>query len=39
MMTNLLNSNQVDSSIGKTLSNHLHDKDKSQLSLEPVEGS
>ena len=33
------NSNQVDSSIVKTVSNHLNDKNKSQFSLEPVEGS
>ena len=33
------NSNQVDSSIFKTVSNLLSDKNKSQFSLEPVEGS
>ena len=33
------NSNQVDSSIVKTVSNLLNDKNKSQFSLEPVEGS
>ena len=35
-LTNLVNSNQVDSSIVKTVSNLLYDKNKSQLSLEPV---
>ena len=33
------NSNQVDSSIVKTVSNLHNDKNKSQFSLEPVEGS
>ena len=33
------NSNQVDSSIVKTVSNLLNDKNKCQFSLEPVEGS
>ena len=39
ILTNLVNSNQVDSSIVKTISNLLNDKNKSQFSLEPVEGS
>ena len=38
LLTNLVNSNQVDSSIVKTISNLLNDKNKSQFSLEPVEG-
>ena len=36
LLTSLVNSNQVDSSIVKTVSNLLNDKNKSQLSLEPV---
>ena len=36
VLTNLVNSNQVDSSIVKTVSNLLNDKNKSQFSLEPV---
>ena len=39
LVTNLVNSNLVDSSIGKTISNLLNDKNKSQFSLEPVEGN
>ena len=39
LLTNLVNSNQVDSSIVKTVSNLLNDKNKSQFSLEPVEGN
>ena len=39
VFTSLLNSNQVDSSIAKTVSNLLKDKNKSQFSLQPVEGS
>ena len=39
LITNLVNSNQVDSSIVKTVSNSLNDKNKSQFSLQPVEGS
>ena len=38
LITNLVNSNQVDSSIVKTVSNMLNDKNKSQFSLEPIEG-
>ena len=38
LITNLVNSNQVDSSIVKTVSNLLNDKNKSQFSLEPIEG-
>ena len=38
-VTDLVNSNQVDSSIVKTVSNLLNDNNKSQFSLEPVEGS
>ena len=34
-----MNSNQVDSTIIKTVSNLLNDNNKSQFSLEPVEGS
>ena len=34
--TSLVNSNQVDSSIVKTVSNLLNDKNKSQISLEPI---
>ena len=37
-LTSLVNSNQVDSSIVKTVSNLLNDKNKSQFSLEPIEG-
>ena len=37
-ITNLVNSNQVDSSIVKTVSNLLNDKNKSQFSLEHIEG-
>ena len=36
ILTSLVNSNQVDSSIVKTVSNLLNDKNKSQFSLEPV---
>ena len=36
LLTNLVNSNQVDSSIVKTVSNLLNDKNKSQFSLEPT---
>ena len=36
LLTSLVNSNQVDSSIVKTVSNLLKDKNKSQFSLEPV---
>ena len=36
LLTNLVNSNQVDSSIVKTVSNLLNDKNKSQFSLEPI---
>ena len=41
LVTDLVNSNQVDSSIVKTsiVSNLLYDKNKSQFSLEPVEGN
>ena len=39
IVTDLVNSNQVDSSIVKTVSNLLNDNNKSQFSLEPVEGS
>ena len=39
LVTNLVNSNLVDSSIVKTISNLLNDKNKSQFSLEPVEGN
>ena len=39
LVTNLVNSNLVDSSIDKTVSNLLNYKSKSQFSLEPVEGS
>ena len=39
LVTDLVNSNQVDSSIIKTVSNLLNDKNKSQFSLEPVEGN
>ena len=39
LLTNLVNSNQVDSSIAKTVSNLLNDKNKSQFSLEPVMGN
>ena len=35
-LTSLVNSNQVDSSIVKTVSNLLNDKNKSQFSLEPL---
>ena len=38
IVTYLVNSNQVDSSIVKTVSNLLNDKNKSQFSLEPIEG-
>ena len=38
LVTDLVNSNQVDSTIIKTVSNLLNDKNKSQFSLEPVEG-
>ena len=36
LLTSLGNSNQVDSSIAKTVSNLLNDKNKSQFSLEPI---
>ena len=39
IVTDLVNSKQVDSSIVKTVSNLLNDNNKSQFSLEPVEGS
>ena len=39
LLTNLVNSNQCDSSIVKTVSNLLNDKNKSQFSLEPVMGN
>ena len=39
LVTDLVNSNQVDSTIIKTVSNLLNDKNKSQFSLEPVEGN
>ena len=39
ILTSLLNSNQVDSSIVKTVSNLLNDKNKSQFSLEPNMGN
>ena len=39
IVTDLVNSNQVVSSIVKTVSNLLNDNKKSQFSLEPVEGS
>ena len=38
LLTSLVNSNQVDSSIIKTVSNLLNDKNKSQFSIEPIEG-
>ena len=39
LLTNLVNSNQVDSSIVKTVSNLLNDKNKSQFRLEPIMGN
>ena len=39
ILTSLVNSNQVDSSIVKTVSNLLNDKNKSQFSLEPIMGN
>ena len=39
LLTNLVNSNQVDSSIIKTVSNLLNDKNKSQFSMEPIMGN
>ena len=36
MLTILVNSNQVDSSFVKTVSNLLNDKNKSQFTLEPI---
>ena len=39
LFINLVNSNLVDSYIVKTISNHLNAKNKSQFSLEPVEGN
>ena len=36
LLTSLFNSNRVDSSIVKTVSNLLNDKNKSQFSLEPI---
>ena len=38
LITNLVNSNQVDSSIVKTVSNLLNDENKSQFCLEPIHG-
>ena len=38
IVTDLVNSNQVDSSIVKTVSNLLNDNNKSQFSLEPIHG-
>ena len=38
LLTSLVNSNQVDSSIVKTVSNLLNGRNKSQFSLEPIEG-
>ena len=39
LLTSLVNFNQVNSVIVKTVSNLLNDKNKSQFSLEPVEGN
>ena len=39
LLTILVNSNQVDSSIVKTVSNLLNDKNKCQFSLEPIMGN
>ena len=39
LLTSLVNFNQVDSSIVKTVSNLLNDKNKSQFSLEPIVGN
>ena len=39
LLTNLVNSNRVDSSIVKTVSNLPNDKTKSQFSLEPIMGN
>ena len=39
ILTSLVNSNQVDSSFIKTVSNLLNDKNKSQFSLEPIKGN
>ena len=39
LLTNLVNSNQIDSSIVKTVSNLLNDKNKSHFSLEPRMGN
>ena len=39
LLTNLVNSNQFDSSIVKTASNLLNDKNKRQFSLEPTMGN
>ena len=39
LLTSLVNSNQVDSSIVKTVSNLLNDKNKSQFTLEPIMGN
>ena len=39
LLTNHVNSKQVDSSIVKTVSNLLYDKNKSQFSLEPIMGN
>ena len=39
LVTDLVSSNQVDSTIIKTVSNLLNDKNKGQFSLEPVEGN
>ena len=38
IVTDLVNSNQVDSSIVKTVSNLLNDNNKSQFMLEPIHG-
>ena len=38
VLTSLVNSNQIDSSIVMTVSNLPNDKNKSQFSLQPVEG-
>ena len=39
LVTDLVNSNQVDSTIVKRVSKLLNDKNKNQFSLEPVEGN
>ena len=38
VLTNLVNSNTVDSIIVRTVSNMLNDKNRSQFNLEPVDG-